>query len=520
MSQVEMIPLDNKDKNLGYKGIQDRRTPELVFAFVEPIGGGAKHAQDLLSRLLSEVRFGYIVNQISISRFIEEEARACNYESPALHPMLVDLPFPVSDEAKRINRLQQLGNRLRSDRGNDFLAKKAIQSIANYRHDNGMEQAEGGAPVPKPIRVVHVIRSLKHRAELELIKAVYGDLFFLVGVSSEYGQQVRNYRVLEDSDDQNDRAKQEYNVLSKIDQDEGVGYGQQVRDVFYKSNLFINGNEQPVEESISLFLDLLFGKKVGSPSCDERMMFEAFSASLRSTCLSRQVGAAISDNNGEFVSIGWNDIPAFKGGLATDQHPAHKAALCKSKGVCRSNREIDKLLSLLFDSLKKDKLLLAKTSKEKVKLALKKGGISNLIEFSRAIHAEMEAILSAARTGRKGLLGGTLYVTTYPCENCVKHILAAGIERVVYIEPYPKSRAIAFFSDFVAGSHESGGEKLQLSQFVGVSPRSYPLLYHMNNKRKDETGGLLVNSSRDAMPITNVLLDNFAIYENKIANEV
>src|SRR3974377_740241 len=54
----------------------------------------------------------------------------------------------------------------------------------------------------------------------------------------------------------------------------------------------------------------------------------------------------------------------------------------------------------------------------------------NLIEFSRAVHAEMEAIISVARTGKAGLMGGTIFSTTFPCHNCARHIVAAGIKRV------------------------------------------------------------------------------------------
>jgi len=48
----------------------------------------------------------------------------------------------------------------------------------------------------------------------------------------------------------------------------------------------------------------------------------------------------------------------------------------------------------------------------------------------RTIHAEMNAILWAARTGAN-VSGGTLYVTRWPCGYCAKHIAQAGIARIV-----------------------------------------------------------------------------------------
>src|SRR5205823_8721516 len=59
--------------------------------------------------------------------------------------------------------------------------------------------------------------------------------------------------------------------------------------------------------------------------------------------------------------------------------------------------------------------------------------IRNLIEFGRAVHAEMAALIDAARRG-VSVAGCTMYVTTFPCHLCARHIVAAGIKRLVYIE--------------------------------------------------------------------------------------
>ena len=49
----------------------------------------------------------------------------------------------------------------------------------------------------------------------------------------------------------------------------------------------------------------------------------------------------------------------------------------------------------------------------------------------RAIHSEIDAICSAAKTG-ESVQGGTIYVTRYPCEACARAIVAAGIKTVVF----------------------------------------------------------------------------------------
>ncbi len=406
MSTAHKLPLDAPLDDLGYNTIDDRKTPELVFAFVEPIGGGASHAAEALKRALQAPSYGYEINEISMSELLSKEASKLNIEMPELHPSLQKIGPNISGEAKRINELQQLGNELRKRKNFDFLAKKTIQAIATYRDDNGGYQKATGAlaPVAKPLRVAHIIRSLKHGEELKLLKAVYGNLFFLIGVSGNYEQQLMNYMPLTKSTSEPEivRIEKEYKALSKIDQYEGIKNGQQVRKVFYKADLFLKSNKTSIDENIASFLELLFGMKIGCPTIDERMMFEAFAASLRSTCLSRQVGAAIADEKSELISVGWNDIPAFGGGLALDSNPAGKKALCKSIGKCRSTVEINSLLTKLYEELIDKKLLKKTVKKEKVVEALSEAGISELIEFSRAIHAEMEALLSAGRTGKNG----------------------------------------------------------------------------------------------------------------------
>lgn len=51
------------------------------------------------------------------------------------------------------------------------------------------------------------------------------------------------------------------------------------------------------------------------------------------------------------------------------------------------------------------------------------------------IHSEIDAIIKAARS----LFGATIYVTRYPCENCARAIVAAGISKVVYGRSQPIS---------------------------------------------------------------------------------
>jgi deoxycytidylate deaminase len=86
---------------------------------------------------------------------------------------------------------------------------------------------------------------------------------------------------------------------------------------------------------------------------------------------------------------------------------------------------------------------------DKIRETLASTDVDYLTEYSRSIHAEIEAILSVAREGKHSLVGSTLFTTTYPCHNCARHIVAAGVSEVVYIHPYKKSKAIQLHHDAI-----------------------------------------------------------------------
>jgi deoxycytidylate deaminase len=104
-------------------------------------------------------------------------------------------------------------------------------------------------------------------------------------------------------------------------------------------------------------------------------------------------------------------------------------------------------------------------------------------EFGRSVHAEMEAILAAGRLGVSAR-SSTLFSTTFPCHNCAKHIINAGIGRVVYIEPYPKSHARSLHNDSICFSVDENNseDKVRFEPFIGIAPRNYWSLFSHQNE--------------------------------------
>jgi deoxycytidylate deaminase len=113
--------------------------------------------------------------------------------------------------------------------------------------------------------------------------------------------------------------------------------------------------------------------------------------------------------------------------------------------------------------------------------------IRNVIEFGRAVHAEMAAIVEAARRG-VDISDCTMFVTTFPCHLCARHIVAAGITKLVYIEPYARSLAAELYPDSIKVETPTiSVDQVLFEPFVGLAPRQYMQLFEARS-RKDKDG--------------------------------
>ena len=63
------------------------------------------------------------------------------------------------------------------------------------------------------------------------------------------------------------------------------------------------------------------------------------------------------------------------------------------------------------------------------------------LDLCRAVHAEANALAQAARFGIS-LEGATAYVTIRPCAGCMRLLIQAGVERVVFGDGYPDEETI------------------------------------------------------------------------------
>ena len=176
--------------------------------------------------------------------------------------------------------------------------------------------------------------------------------------------------------------------------------------------------------------DLATGSYCRPPTQDEVQMATAFSQSHMSRCLKRKVGAVIVSNENIPLSLGYNENPVGMKPCLTefqycfkdeDMHRklekmegiwcpycGEKAPGMQSPWKCVVPDCGEDLKSLFFPSRN--------------------------MEVCTAIHAEERAIRSL---GGRSAERGILYTTTYPCFQCARYIVDAGIKRVVYVEAYP-----------------------------------------------------------------------------------
>jgi deoxycytidylate deaminase len=226
-----------------------------------------------------------------------------------------------------------------------------------------------------------------------------------------------------------------------------------------------------------------FGDPFITPTFDEHAMFMAFGAALRSGDMSRQVGAVVTRDS-QILSTGANDCPKAGGGLYWPERSAQTQCIedhpdgrdFKREDGDSNRAEQIRIIERIIEEGAKDGL-----DKGKLKNLLENSPLRDLTEYGRVVHAEMEALLSCARNGQS-TVDTTLYCTTFPCHNCAKHIVAAGVRRVVYVEPYPKSKALEFHNDSIAPTGENvadGDSLVRFDAFVGIGPRRFFDLFSM-----------------------------------------
>lgn len=418
-------------------------------------------------------------------------------------------------EAKRIYLGQSGGNNSRNEFGNDILALLGIKEIAFERQESFKRDNENSELVKKSRRVAHIIDSLKHPDEVTLLRSVYSNMFYLFGVLCAH--PTRKHRLEKIKEVSSPDAE----FLMKRDESEELEYGQKLNETLQYADFFIRNNHKNMrnlEPAIDRYIRMILGDPAITPTKEEFAMYMAQSAALRSACLSRQVGAAIMNEEGDIIATGCNDVPKSGGGLYSIEDGENDLRCMNTfDGKCWSveyrQRIREQIKSILDDEINNSEIAerLSRAISEKTR-------VKDILEFSRSVHAEMDAIISVARNGNASLRNCALFCTTFPCHNCSRHIIASGIKKVYYIEPYEKSLALELYDDSIklelleSEAHE---DKVIFSHFEGVAPRQYLNLFSYTFEKKDG-GKMIKHEHQKALPKVPKFMDTYLDYESKV----
>jgi deoxycytidylate deaminase len=360
--------------------------------------------------------------------------------------------------------------------------------------------------VPDGRRRAYVLDSLRHPAEVFLLRNLYQTAFTTIGVVCNEDARVDRL-----TSKFSNAGKDDARNYMKRDAKADARHGQRVEDTFHLSDYFVDNSanrtvkknapnpDWTLPDQLFRLIKIVTHSEVVRPNTGETAMYAASGAQRRSACLSRQVGAALVDSKGNLIAVGTNEVPCAGGGVygqgfsgnAMDERCAHRED--ESKRLCSNTREqariIDELIQVVREAARMNELphdLLAEQ--------LRRSAIGGLIEFSRAVHAEMDALLSAGREGR-ATVGTRMYVTTFPCHFCARHIVAAGVDEVQYVESYPKSKALLLHEDSITPEPHGwkppsqGGTTVLFRPFTGVAPRLYARAFLKDRDLKDDKTG-------------------------------
>jgi cytidine deaminase len=462
---------------------------ELVIAVIAAVGTDIRVVVSQIGARLGE--YDYTPINLRLSDYLAEHG---------------DIDFRDLPLDEKLWEAMTAGDNLRQewDRS-DALVLHAISDIVATREQAQASSGAEGAPQdhedgpPNLDRHAFVIRSLKTPDELETLRAVYGPRLVVIAAFSPRDKRLEHLgNSIEDSRGSDQRESWSHQPEDLVDRDEKEQHsrGQDVSGTFHRADFFIRGWDRDViETDLKRTFEILFGSPFRTPTRDEYCQFMAAGAALRSAEFGRQVGAAIATPDGSLISLGTNEVPKAHGGTswdgdsdgnrefevsAIDSNRKHFDSLGERLAAAVDSR-LDQSISEIreegqdVDADELEKLRAAAVAS--LPIILREAGLKELTEFGRAVHAEMDALLDASRRGIP-VQGATLYTTTFPCHNCARHIIGAGIRRVVFVEPYMKSRAVDLHGDAVMFDElESGDDedqqRVQVQAFVGVAPRRY-----------------------------------------------
>ena len=330
------------------------------------------------------------------------------------------------DKTDRMN-LQTLGNELRKEHDNNYLARTVLEMAASKNTTDRL-----------------VFDGIKNFGEAQEFRKYPN--FYLIAV--DCSKPIRLKRLIKKNPAYKNLIK--FEVEDERDIDEGLEYGQQVQKCVDEADIVLSNESEyedkmiypNLEKILDRYMKLITEEETDIfPTTEELNMSIASNMALKSSCLKRKVGAVICDKEGHIIATGYNEVP--KG----------QQTCLEKHGECYRDKKRNEIMEKM-----KQKMEMFGNDFAKI------FGTIKVLELCRALHAEETAIL---QTSESETMGTTLYTTTFPCFLCAKVIVRSGISKVVYVEPYPVEEAMDLLK-------ESGVDRVK---FEGVKARAFYKLF-------------------------------------------
>jgi len=258
-SYAELVSISNSsDKAVMNKMSEER----LVIGLTGSFGSGCGEVSEYL------IKKGF--EKFSLTKRIKEEAEKREIPNPTRRDM------------------QNIGDDLRKEHGNAFLAKEVIKEIGDV------------------LKHKIVVKSIRNNYEVEEFRNTFHNDFILFNIDA-------------DRETRYSRCKEKEKYTSRIDFDyedardsgeDQPDYGQQVRKCVDSADVVINnlGSIEELQEKVDRYLKLIANPGFERAEPHEINMKMAFDQTRHSLCLKRGIGAVITDN-GRVIASGYNGTP-------------------------------------------------------------------------------------------------------------------------------------------------------------------------------------------------------------------
>ena len=383
----------------------------------------------------------------------------------------------------------------------------------------------------------YVIDSIRNSTELAFLKERYNAFYVIaVGCSDEERNNNIDRKLIGDKKDevslteeQKAKIRLTRNAIrwitdieaDKKDHDNGFLAFPDTELCFADAEIHItNSNSIPrdddycfssIEEQWMKYATLLLHPGLITPSPEERCMAVAYTARLNSSCVSRQVGAVITNKFHAIRTIGWNDVPYGQVACGLRDLRDH----FKDEGEDYSIEE--QMMYSEFERIggksRYDKKYFRDCVREDFESCIEKADLKGYPApycfrtldnrytgevnqtQTRSLHAEENAMLQMVKYGGEPLKDGVIYVTDSPCELCSKKLYQIGVRRIIFIDIYPG----------IANENitRNGLKQPELIQYRGAYGSSYIKLFRPVFSHKDElsirVGGNALSPSKDLL---------------------